>query len=355
MTCREPNPAGLTKTRSWLHPAAAIFSLLGLLLPLAPAAGAAQPSPDPAARAAAESLTQAILGMQGPAAAADPTLRALGMTDPVSIAAAREQHLAALIHTDPAGVLRLAIPAHLRAALPPAVQAHVEEEVDLDGHLEVLHEDWTQGSRYLHFLEAAGRRYSLHFAADEPKLETGTYVRAKGVRVQQAMALSSGSADVQALAAPPPNTFGEQRVLVILVNFPDKNTQPYTPVFAQNLVLGTTGNFYYENSYQQNWFTGDVAGWLTIAELSTACNYTSIASQARSAASAAGYVLSSYNRHVFAFPQNACGWWGRGSVGANPSQAWINGSLQLRVVGHELGHNVGLYHSHALALAALSQ
>ena len=66
------------------------------------------------------------------------------------------------------------------------------------------------------------------------------------------------------------------------------------------------------------------------------------------AAAAAGANLAAYSRHVYVFPQNACGWWGQGTVGGNPAQAWINGSLQLRVVGHELGHNFGLYHSHAL-------
>src|SRR5215475_2599432 len=35
--------------------------------------------------------------------------------------------------------------------------------------------------------------------------------------------------------------------------------------------------------------------------------------------------------------------------GSNPSKAWINGSLQLRVVAHEMGHNLGLYHSHSMS------
>src|SRR4029453_14748707 len=38
-----------------------------------------------------------------------------------------------------------------------------------------------------------------------------------------------------------------------------------------------------------------------------------------------------------------------GTVGSNPSRAWINGSYALKVVGHEMGHNFGAYHSHNTA------
>jgi hypothetical protein len=37
-----------------------------------------------------------------------------------------------------------------------------------------------------------------------------------------------------------------------------------------------------------------------------------------------------------------------GTVGGNPSEAWILGSLFTGVVHHEMGHNLGLWHSHAL-------
>jgi hypothetical protein len=69
--------------------------------------------------------------------------------------------------------------------------------------------------------------------------------------------------------APPagtlPNTLGAQSTLVILVNFQDDPAnQPYTVVDAQSAVFGVVSNFFLENSYQQTWVTGDVAGWYTI-------------------------------------------------------------------------------------------
>ena len=63
---------------------------------------------------------------------------------------------------------------------------------------------------------------------------------------------------------------------------------------------------------------------------------------------AAGGDLSGYNRKVYMFPRNGCSWSGLALVNENPSMAWINGSFNLKAVGHELGHNLGLRHAHAL-------
>ncbi len=239
-----------------------------------------------------------------------------------------------------------------------------EEQMEVEGTLEILHEDRDDGSRIHYVLEADGKRFSLHFAADAPRLHTGSWIRVKGSRIEQpmalepdsadpqtdhALALESGSTSVEVLSASLPNTFGTQRTVVILVNFQDKSTDhPYTVSYARGVVFTTTSNFFLEGSYQQTSLTGDVYGWYTIPLDSTVCDYQKIASYAQSAATAAGVNLSGYARYVYAFPQNACGWWGLGTVGGNPSMAWINGSLQLQVAGHELGHNLGLYHSHAL-------
>jgi len=235
--------------------------------------------------------------------------------------------------------------------------------IEIEGVLEHLHEDSPTGSRDFYFVEStAGERLSLHFAADPPKhLLTGAQIRVRGIRIGQTLELDSGSTSVQTTSALPatsgtsaavlPNTFGAQRTLIILINFQDNATQPYTPDYARGVVFGTISNFFQENSYGQTWLAGDVVGWYTIPLSSTTCVSGDIATHAEAAATVAGVNLSAYTRRVYAFPSNAaCAFAGSATVGGNPSRAWINGAanMSLETLGHELGHGLGLLHSHSL-------
>jgi hypothetical protein len=333
-----------SRTHSLILFRSAVAAILAaLLLALGATPAWAQAGSRPAAAPSVESLTQDLVGLAHQQAPLQ-TLR--------TAATARRQRLLGLMESDPAAVLRVAIPAAVRAGLPAAIHPDVEEEVALDGELQVFHEDYAKSSRYRHFLQTATERLSLHFATEAPTFLTGTRVRVRGVRLGQAVALNGTGGSVQALTSVAPNTFGAQKTLVILVNFQNNAAQPYTPAQAQSVAFTTTSNHYKENSFQQTWLTGDVAGWFTIALSSTVCDTSTLATLARQAATAAGYTLSNYTRYVYGFPSNACGWWGMGSVGGNPSQAWVNGTFSLKVLGHEMGHNLGLYHSKALECGA---
>ena len=221
----------------------------------------------------------------------------------------------------------------------------------LEGTLEILHEDTPAGSRFDYFIRTDKGRYALHFAGQPPThLLTGARVRVRGVQTGNTLALGADTASVQTVtAAPVPTALGEQRTLLILVNFSDAPTQPYTPADARSIMFDTTSRFYLENSFQQTWLGGDVTGWFTIATTSTVCDTDLLTTQAEAAASAAGINVAAYRHLVYAFPQNdACLFWGRSTVGGNPARAWINGDFELGVTAHEFGHGLGLWHSHAM-------
>ena len=284
--------------------------------------------------------------------ATDATERARVLADVASAAGVRRARLSKLVENDPAAVLRIAVPKKHRDALPLAVQALIEHEEQIEGELEVHFEDGPRRARVHYHLLTRGRRLALHFATRPPRLVSGTRVRVKGVRVGDALALK-GSGSVKVLALASSNTFGEQRTMVLLVNFQDSPIEPYPVAYAQDVVFSQTSTFYRESSFQQTWLGGDVFGWFTLPVSVNLCDVNAIGTAAKEAAQAALVDVNSYQRWVFAFPQNACPWLGfaslgGGTVGGSPSKAWINGPLNLKVAAHELGHGFALFHAHAV-------
>jgi hypothetical protein len=247
-------------------------------------------------------------------------------------------------------------------------QAGPGQRVQVEGELEILQQDFKDGrDGLLYSLKRSdGTRVPLHFANQPPRhLLTGDHVRANGQLSDGTLILYSGSSVTTATTSttstssiPLPNTFGAQSTLVILVNFQDApSNQPWTPAQIQSEVFGGSGmsGYLQEASYGQTSLTGDVYGWYTIAVSSTACDTNQIATDANNAASAAGVNLASYARLVYVFPYNSvCGWAGAATIGGSPSQSWVNGggtttnTLNLGIFAHEIGHNLGLYHSHGL-------
>ena len=227
--------------------------------------------------------------------------------------------------------------------------AHAAKPVALEGELDVLVEDYADGhSVTRHFLKTDHGRVELKFSRKPTTLSSGTRVRVRGQAQGNVLALDGNDpGSVEALVTVLPNTMGEQKVAVILVNFQDDTTQPKTPADVNTLVLGTVGNHYKESSFGQTWFTGQVFGYYTIAMSKTVCDPYTLASLADSAAAAAGANLTGYNRRVYMFPHTACTWAGLGNVGGSSTKAWANGSFAALTVGHEMGHNYGLHHAHA--------
>jgi hypothetical protein len=274
--------------------------------------------------------------------------------DLLAAAAARQQILESFMEEHPEEVLRVAIPSDLRAAMPTTVQPYIEEEVKLTGEIEIVSRCHGTMHSLSYVLNTGEERLTLHFAGPQPtNLQSGSYFHGSGIRVNDSVALRWKGKTIAPMTAAALSNLGEQKVAVLLVNFRNNTTTPYAVNDARNLVFTSVNNFIKENSQQQTWLSGDAFGWYTIDFDASVCNPFQIRDNAHAAATAAGVNLSMYNRYIYVFPYVACiGVPGSGSVGGNPSRMWVNGSLDLRTVAHEFGHNLGLFHSFALDCGA---
>jgi hypothetical protein len=244
--------------------------------------------------------------------------------------------------------------------LPTSVSAGASGRIHSDvvtGDLEVIADCEENDGRILYFLNTDKERLNIRFDTEPTKeLRTGMRVSMTGIRIagdkleagaNSVEIASEGEASAELVA-------GEIKVLVFLVNFQNNPVQPYTIAQANNLMFNQANsssvtNYYREASYGQSWIAGDTVGWYTLpmdASAAACDQHSTVASLARNAATAAGINVNNYQKHMFVFPNMGCSYSGRGSVGGRDS--WIDGSLILRTTAHELGHNVGLYHSQAM-------
>ncbi|WP_375058612.1 Ig-like domain-containing protein [Zobellella sp. DQSA1] len=113
-------------------------------------------------------------------------------------------------------------------------------------------------------------------------------------------------------------------------------------------MFGPVSNYFMEASYGQTWLSGEALGWYTVPLDGGNCPSTTI-DEANKLATQSGVDLSRYDRLVYLVPSSSgcnANW---ATVGGSPSRAFITAGLSLKFVAHELGHNMGLMHSHGLS------
>ena len=333
------------------------FAGLALLLTLSPVVALAGENErsDPASQV--ESLTIQMASM----ARGEGSDR-VQEADLLALAERRRQLLAQMIEHHPGTVGRYALPERYRERLPEAVAAMLEQSVSATGDLEVVYRDADNGSAQLHYyLNASGHRYQLFLAQAKPGLRSGMTVRAQGMSVNRKIAIATeeelqvlaygGESDGESatLESGLAGTLGAQHVAVLMVNFTLQPDVPWTRQEVHDAVFVQANDFIRENAYGKAWLEGDVLGWFTLDVDPAGCPSGDIAVAAKQSAAEAGYDLSGYDRIVFAFPDIGCSYSGEATVGGAPSYAWLDGTVtNAGVVSHELGHNLGLYHAHAL-------
>ena len=77
------------------------------------------------------------------------------------------------------------------------------------------------------------------------------------------------------------------------------------------------------------------------------CDYAAWGTEAIAARREAASSPPATTTSSSSWPYRACPWAGLAEVGG--SRVWVNGDFDVRVVTHELGHNLGLAHAGSLA------
>ncbi len=337
-----------------------------------------QPSPSSHTQwqARAEQLTHQLVRLSRAMENSSSRVRAERLQTLLAIADERRQLLLDMVQEDPEGVLRVSLPDKARTIISDSVLSRLELTKDQTGTVEVICIHDEQGSPTKYFLQTATDRLSLHFKKNPPDLLTGTKVKVSGLTIKGqrqsmlgktdgAIAIDSGDQDILLLAAggeettqgsaetnstPLPNTFGEQKTLVLLAQYyDDTNPIPKTREEVHDLMFDTVSAFFMENSYQQTWLAGDTYGWYTIPISKDVCNFYNAGLATDQATLADGIDVNAYDRIVYFFATaSACNTAGMGTVEGTPSRSYLDGTYKLEIIAHEMGHNLGLYHSNAL-------
>ncbi|MBK9171197.1 MAG: hypothetical protein IPM24_27575 [Bryobacterales bacterium] len=313
-------------------------------------------------------------------------LRDLSGDRAAALLAEREQRLIRLIREDPDEARRMAFPAGvLREMAGRFPGARLESRPRWRGEVELAVEDGVDlvSHRVIRRLRVGRRVYDLHFAGNEPPdLECGAGIEAEGIAAGDKFLVERAAVIRQPLSAACVKT-GAQKIAVILVNFPSASLP--SGITANHINGVFLGNAYTTQSNTPNWSVSDFweqnsdgqtwveppggSGGLKIVGpymLQQDYNYCSNSSSLRQAAYAAADADLNYNdyaRIVIVVPNYLCsgtagtatlGCWGSECPGdgkCGVSWTWLRGdqmatrSQGVRLVTHEVGHNLTLGHS----------
>jgi hypothetical protein len=204
------------------------------------------------------------------------------------------------------------------------------------------------GEIYEYWLESDGRLYRLHFEEppqfdpQQPILVIGRVLRDEVLQraelyVERAKALASAPE-----LAPGP---GMTSVLIIRVYW--NQTDAVTEAVAENQVGNIDDDYYQESSYGKIGLTAKATQWFQITKPNDCDNTSFLWSEASQKATAAGWNLNAYDKHMVYVSSADCVGRGWGEVGGQ--RTWIQGTMNSYRTIHELGHNFGLWHAHTLS------
>ncbi|MDO8538615.1 MAG: LamG-like jellyroll fold domain-containing protein [archaeon] len=235
-------------------------------------------------------------------------------------------------------------------------QPQTLSETILEGELIVLHFDDFENNKsweIFQLKDSQGKITELKFEK-QPELLTGTQIRVKGILQGNQIAIKEN--DVPQIVSPPPQINSQNHsAVILLVNFMNDSTQPFTPQEINEFMFtnpDSVNSFYQENSFDQISFSGDVFGWyqLQLENITGFCNFDDIGNYADQIAAQQGININNYDHIIYGFPRIDNCAFGIGTIGGVPSRVWMNGFLdRVGLYSHELGHNLGNAHAASIS------
>ena len=239
-----------------------------------------------------------------------------------------------------------AVASALAGSVPGShAQASAPHNVTVTGRVSVTVASYAHGSSSRRVgLLTRTKSYTL-VGAGTQDLASGSIVAASGTVSGQTIDVSSTRVVARPRAV---STTGSQTVAEILVDWNGQDSVTPDSLQAAITSAGNWFNVVSAGRLPSLTVTYKPADWFSIAAPS-GCDQDTIY---REAVAAAGINDSSYDHVVVYFPsyQPTCTWAG---LGEEPGrQVWLNGYTDTGVLTHELGHNLGLWHAHAVACSA---
>jgi hypothetical protein len=120
-----------------------------------------------------------------------------------------------------------------------------------------------------------------------------------------------------------------------------------TPAEAASVVREQDDAWFAENSYGAFRTTGTATPWMPITHSDCKNDLNGIRADAEAQARARGFDPDDYDTVMVYFPAADCGGWA--GLAAGQRLVFLNGHMGTFITVHELGHTLGLAHSHTLA------